>query len=370
MQRAHEESLRKSERIQAAWNRKKELISEGIKVSRRCPAWLRLNDDRKSFSVIPEKVETVKRCFQLRLEGKSIWAIVKALNDEGHQSMSQYKPGKFGQTSVQDLLKNRSVIGYFTPKGCEGISGYYPAIIDETTFYKVQQLSHYRYGRKPVSDKPLSVNLFKGVIRCSECGHALIITGFSDTRNGIYRCPLRNENRCSAKGLSRKQTDGTLLTLLSRLDRFDSDTTNVIDTLKLHREHISSNIEKLVQLSLEIEDLSAITSKLKQLKGELSQVDADIEKETQRLKSIDVGCLSDCDLTTKAGRIEAQLIIKSAVKEVVLNTAKRRCKVTFHNGKVIDLPITENPSEDVTEAIQSLSEVTERGLIDVDEVII
>ncbi|ELR3058101.1 recombinase family protein, partial [Escherichia coli] len=157
---------------------------------------------------------------------------------------------------------------------------------------------------------------------------------------------------------------------LSRLDRFDSDMTNTIDTLKLHREHISSNIEKLVQLSLEIEDLSAITSKLKQLKGELSQVDADIEKETQRLKSIDVGCLSDCDLTTKAGRIEAQLIIKSAVKEVVLNTAKRRCKVTFHNGKSITLPITENPSEDVTEAIQSLSEVTERGLIDVDEVII
>ncbi|MCV1437203.1 recombinase family protein, partial [Escherichia coli] len=115
---------------------------------------------------------------------------------------------------------------------------------------------------------------------------------------------------------------------------------------------------------------SAITSKLKQLKNELSQVDADIEKETQRLKSIDVGCLSDCDLTTKAGRIEAQLIIKSAVKEVVLNTAKRRCKVTFHNGRAITLPITENPSEDVTEAIQSLSEVTERGLIDVDEVII
>ncbi|MCV5862974.1 recombinase family protein, partial [Escherichia coli] len=92
--------------------------------------------------------------------------------------------------------------------------------------------------------------------------------------------------------------DGTLLALLSRLDRFDSDMTNVIDALKLHREHISSNIEKLVQLSLEIEDLSAITSKLKQLKNELSQVDADIEKETQRLKSIDVGCLSDCDLTT------------------------------------------------------------------------
>ncbi|MCV5761654.1 recombinase family protein, partial [Escherichia coli] len=83
--------------------------------------------------------------------------IVRTLNAEGHRSMNQYKPGKFGQTSVQDLLKNRSVIGYFTPKGCEEISGYYPAIIDETTFYKVQQLSHSRYGKRSVSDKPLSV---------------------------------------------------------------------------------------------------------------------------------------------------------------------------------------------------------------------
>ncbi|RDA22491.1 recombinase family protein, partial [Escherichia coli] len=71
---------------------------------------------------------------------------------------------------------------------------------------------------------------------------------------------------------------------------------------------------------------------------------------------------------TKAGRIEAQLIIKSAVKEVVLNTAKRRCKVTFHNGKAITLPPSEDVTEAITEAIQSLSEVTERGLIDVDVV--
>ncbi|WP_059267598.1 recombinase family protein [Escherichia albertii] len=366
MQRAHEESLRKSERIQAAWDAKKEAAKAGIKISKRCPAWLKLNNDRKSFSVIPEKVATVKRCFQLRLEGKSILEIVRTLNSEGHQTLNQYKAGKFSQTSVQDLLKNRSVIGYFTPKGCEEISNYYPSIIPETDFYKVQQLSYPRYGRKPASDKPLSVNLFKGVIRCSECGHALIITGFSDTRNGIYRCPLRNENRCSAKGLSRKQTDGTLLALLSRLDRFENGTTNAIDTLKLHREHISNNIEKLVQLSLEVEDLTAITSKLKQLKGELSQVDADIEKEAQRLKSIDTGSLSDCDLSTKAGRIEAQLIIRSAVKEVVLNTAKRRCRVTFHNGKVIDLSITENPAQDITEAEKSLTEIAEKGLLDVD----
>ena len=40
MQRSHEESL-KSERIQAAWDAKKEAAKAGIKVSKRCPAWLK-----------------------------------------------------------------------------------------------------------------------------------------------------------------------------------------------------------------------------------------------------------------------------------------------------------------------------------------
>lgn len=115
---------------------------------------------------------------------------------------------------MQDLLKNRSVIGYFTPKGCEEIAGYFPPIIPETDFYKVQQLSYSRYGRKPASDKPLSVNLFKGVIRCSECGHALIITGFSDVLFVMKTVVVLK----------------TLLALLSRIDRFDSDMTNTIDT--------------------------------------------------------------------------------------------------------------------------------------------
>lgn len=92
MQRAHEESLRKAERIQAAWDAKKEAAKAGIKISRRCPAWLRLNVTVRP-SRNPEKVATVKRCFQLRLEGKSIWEIVRTLNAEGHQTLNQYKAG-------------------------------------------------------------------------------------------------------------------------------------------------------------------------------------------------------------------------------------------------------------------------------------
>ncbi|ENU1518074.1 recombinase family protein, partial [Shigella flexneri] len=116
---------RKSERVQAAWNRKKELISEGIKVSRRCPAWLRLNDDRRTFTIIPDKVEVVKRAFDLRLQGLSFWAITRTLNDEGHLSLNQYTPKQKGwsDTAVKKLLRNRAVIGCFTPAGREEVQG-------------------------------------------------------------------------------------------------------------------------------------------------------------------------------------------------------------------------------------------------------
>ena len=186
----------------------------------------------------------------------------------------------------------------------------------------------------------------------------------------MYRCPNRSANRCSAKAISRKQTDTTILYMLALCDRFETENTDTIDSLKLQREDLQRKISKMAELAIELDDMTIITEKLRDMKNALSKLNHDIEEETKRIKAITTGSLKDIDRTTKEGMIETQLLIKGVLKEIVIDAAKRRCKVTFHNGKVIDLPITENPSEDVTEAIQSLSEVTERGLIDVDVVAI
>ncbi|HHB2152970.1 TPA: recombinase family protein [Escherichia albertii] len=368
MQRAHEESLRKSERVSAAWNRKKELISEGIKVSKRCPAWLRLNDDRRTFTIIPERVEVVKRAFDLRLQGLSFWAITRALNDEGHLSLNQYnpKPQGWSDTAVKNLLRNRAVIGCFKPAGREEVRDYYPAIISESLFYRVQQLNTGQYGRASVSSNPLSVNLFRGIIKCSKCGATVVIGGYDSKRFGMYRCPNRSANRCSAKAISRKQTDATILYMLALCDRFEAENTDTIDSLKLQREDLQRKISKMAELAVELDDMTVITDKLREMKNALSKLDHDIEEETKRLKSITTGNLKDIDRTTKEGMVETQLLIKGVLKEIVLDTSKRRCRVTFHNGKVIDLSIVENPAQDITEAEKSLTEIAEKGLLDVD----
>ncbi|ELW9440312.1 recombinase family protein [Pluralibacter gergoviae] len=367
MQRSHEESQRKGERVQAAWNRKKELAKRGVKLSKRCPAWLKLNDDRKGFTVLPEQVKIVKRAYQLRLEGLAYGRITRTLNEEGYLTLNQYKPTVWSESSVKMLLRNRAVIGHFTPVREEEIQGYYPAVISEGDFYRAQQLQTGQYGRASVSDNPLSVNIFRGLLRCSECGRTMVLGGYSEKRYGMYRCSARSGGGCKAKFISRKQTDETLIALLSRMSRYQPEQSNQLAKLQLQRSSLNKKIQNLVTLAAELDDMTAVLDQLKALKGELSELDREISDETTRTKAIgSAGDLNQIDRSTKAGMTELQLLIKTAVKSIVMNTAKRVCEVTFHNGKTITLPISANPSEDVTAAEQSLAEIAERGLLDIE----
>jgi len=80
--RAHEESAMKSHRVGAAWAAKRENIDRR-KLTSRCPAWLSLSDDRTQFHVISEAVETVRRIFQMVVDGYGVDAIARKFNGNG-----------------------------------------------------------------------------------------------------------------------------------------------------------------------------------------------------------------------------------------------------------------------------------------------
>ena len=70
MSTAHEESVKKSQRLGAAWKNKKERARTGEhKLSGRAPAWLTLNQSTGTFDIIPERVDMLKRIFAMTLEG-------------------------------------------------------------------------------------------------------------------------------------------------------------------------------------------------------------------------------------------------------------------------------------------------------------
>jgi len=82
MMRAHEESMMKSRRLKAVWDAKRRTVREE-KLTGQCPAWLSLNSDKKSFTIVQERAAIVRRIYELSNAGTGHQTIAKILNSEG-----------------------------------------------------------------------------------------------------------------------------------------------------------------------------------------------------------------------------------------------------------------------------------------------
>ncbi len=151
--RAWEESNTKSQRVGDAWKKKREKATTQILTSR-CPSWLRPKDDRTGFDIIEDKTAIVKRIFRLA-ESMGSEAIAKTLDNEGVQPISG-RGKKWSSSSIKRILKDKSVIGIYQPhmrtkdrREPTGtpITDYFPSVISENRYYKVQ---------KAIADRKLS----------------------------------------------------------------------------------------------------------------------------------------------------------------------------------------------------------------------
>lgn len=165
MSRATEESKTKSERVRAAWEGKR---LRGEILTAISPAWLRLSDDRKRWLVIKEEAEKVQRIFKDALAGVGTPTIARRLNEEG---IKPFASETWTNGTVAHVLKNRAVIGTYTPKKTDKspIEGYYPAIIDEATFWQAQAGLKARKWKGGTTGEQVA-NLFTGLCFCAQCG--------------------------------------------------------------------------------------------------------------------------------------------------------------------------------------------------------
>ncbi len=203
MAAAHDESLKKSKRIREATKEKrKKLRNNEIKIfSAKCPYWVTLSEDKTKFVPIPEACEAIKLIFKKRLEGKGSYKIEKVLNLDPAVWKPPVSPrnksGGWRDAYISKILRSRSVIGEFQPhelktdtktrKGKEEektvrvavgdpIKNYYPKVIDEGMFFKVQKLIKQNgkmpgYGGGGNTDK--CNNLFSNVVKCGICGSSM-----------------------------------------------------------------------------------------------------------------------------------------------------------------------------------------------------
>jgi hypothetical protein len=238
MARAHEESRLKGERVGAAWRRKRDAArEEGRPLTHRCPAWLRLVDGR--FEFIPERVEIVRRIYRMAIEGYGQRAIVQALNSEG---VPAFRSSLGWQTStLRSYLTSRTVLGEYwphtgthragtwKPEG-EPIKGFYPAIIDDDTYWRAQQaLAGRRIGdgtRGRGGRRGRGVaHLVQGLGKCTRCGAAMhIVNKGAPPRGGIYLECSTARRKAGCENDERWRVDDVERRLLRGLAYIDAHT--------------------------------------------------------------------------------------------------------------------------------------------------
>lgn len=181
MFRAHEESATKSKRISAAWKAKRDKAqADGRKLTARCPAWLELASDRKSFTVDSMRKKVVRRIFDMTIAGHGKSVIGRRFNAEGVPTFGESEG--WHPSYVQKILESEAVCGVFQPMRVEvrdgkktrvadgePIADYFPAVVDRATFEKARRSRSAR--RIPAGRKGENyTNLFTGMVFCGNCG--------------------------------------------------------------------------------------------------------------------------------------------------------------------------------------------------------
>jgi DNA invertase Pin-like site-specific DNA recombinase len=136
LERAAEESERKSERVGAAWaNKRKQAREGGHILTKKLPAWVTHRDGK--LVLIPAKVAAVKKVFALAAAGYGYSLIVKKLIEDKVPPLSA-KP--WSRAYVGKILHDRQAIGELQPRTRNGkadgpvIPDYYPRAVNDTEF--------------------------------------------------------------------------------------------------------------------------------------------------------------------------------------------------------------------------------------------
>lgn len=250
MSRAHNESAQKADRLKSAWGQKKLRAADGPSTTRRivtseCPRWLKANPEKTGFIVIEERVESIQKIFDMRINGFGIIAIVSRANKERWPVPGKAPIMKSGEdpesfkvrrnqemtwhaSNVSRILKNRALLGEYLPHVNDpnnpnkriplevAIQNYYPVVLDETIFLRAQAKAD-RSGRFPGRRDASLKNWLQGLLRCT-CGQSFVRKNKdSKAQPGYarYYCTARNRGVTKCPGANALELETAVLTVVS-----------------------------------------------------------------------------------------------------------------------------------------------------------
>lgn len=229
MIRANEESAVKSSRIKASWARKRDAISQGLKMTGNCPGWLTLSPDRRSFLVNDERVAIVRRIFQMSIDGHGIYTIAKTLNRE---AVPTFRGRSHWQVSAvrMGVLRNKAVIGEFQPQlriagtnekipEGEPIRDYFPAIVSEAIFYAAQASMERRSTQGVGAKGKRYANIFTGLAFCGQCGGKMYVNQHNRYKSSkVIYCSQIDNGSCNTRTWRYDHFEKSFLSFVGEID--------------------------------------------------------------------------------------------------------------------------------------------------------
>ena len=288
-------------------------------------------DKNLKYVINEEEAHAVRMLFQMAIDGYSYADIARRLNDLGYRT----RQGNLFHGVFTDVLKNRKYVGEYVynriaKRKVNGkrnshfhkpeseivrIEGGVPAIIEQETFEKVQELLRLRRHRQQYSVKK-SKYLLSGMIRCGVCGFA--VSGWTNVYGknrytGFYYACSHKENgkRCGLNPIKMKDTDNFIhnflfreILNLSKSSEFVSRMKNELFTFKNNinikvleleekaqvlKGDVSESGKNLVDAKkirriVLIEHISSIEDELQDLEGEIKSIKSDLEHLPKILK--------------------------------------------------------------------------------------
>ncbi|EGR0722992.1 recombinase family protein [Vibrio alginolyticus] len=313
---AYQESSQKSSRIKAS---RKLLEDSGRKSIAKPPFWLARNLDLKSYTIIEENAEIIRKIFDLKLNfNYGPQKIIKSLGDldiyrysfdENGNLIKTTKNSPLSESSINAYIRNTNVIGKLDGKD------YYPRIIDDRTFYAVQKRTRENTG----GVGEIFRNVFVGVGKCgclirkenengcgslAKCGYIMAFSSrkVKNPTKGMYlKCNRkRKSTKCDSENINYYLAQNKIYNVLKSL-KFDIDQSvdishleekiNAIDkSMSKIREYMTQysddeewenqyNIKRMEREKIENE----IKASKSRITGKLSNLDIDFSKEKDRV---------------------------------------------------------------------------------------
>ena len=160
----------------------------------------RLNNDKiidKKLVIDEERAPVIRKLFSDYAAGKSKRQIVDEMNARG---ITSHGGKRVSFNSFQHVLKNVKYIGKIEYAG-QSIDNYCPAIVDEATFYKVQEKLTVN-KRDSGKQKAIVRYLLSSKCFCGFCGSKMVGVSGTSKMNAVhsyYACPNWRKHTCKKK---------------------------------------------------------------------------------------------------------------------------------------------------------------------------